>query len=71
MLHRRDRIGDRDRAPGHIGVQPLDHPPVELDRATRCVLGPLERRDDLARLRDLFRRRREDRVASLDVILNG
>ena len=32
-----------------------------------AVLGQFERRNDLARLRDLVRRRREDRVAGVDV----
>ena len=67
MPPRRDRIGDRDGAPGHVGVQPLHHLTVERNRATRGVLRPLERRDDLAGLRDFLRRRREDGVAGLDL----
>src|SRR5260370_212704 len=54
-------------APPHLGAPPLHHPPVELARAARGVFGLLECRDDLARFRDLFRRRREDRVAGHDM----
>jgi len=50
--HRRDRVGDRDRAPRHIGVQPFHHLTVERDRAARRVFRPLERRDDPARVGD-------------------
>ena len=32
--HRRDRIRNCDGALGHVGVQSLDHAPVDLDRAT-------------------------------------
>ena len=67
MPHRGDRIGNRDGALGHVGVQPLHHPAVELDRAARGVFRPLERGDDLARLGDFLGRRREDRVAGLDL----
>src|ERR1700687_4176264 len=48
-------------------MQPLPHLAVELDRAARGVLRPLERRDDLAGMRDFLRRRREDRVAGFDL----
>src|SRR6476661_9752365 len=65
--HRRDRVRDCDGAPGHVGVQPLHHLAVELDRAARGVLRSIECRDDLAGMRDLLRRRREDRVAGHDL----
>src|SRR6478735_8331166 len=65
--HLLDRIRDRDRALRHLGMQPLDHPPVELDRAARGILRQFEGCDDLARLGDLLRRRREDRIAGTDV----
>ena len=67
MPHRRDRIRNRNRALRHVGMQPLHHPAVELDRAARGVFRQLERRDDLSRLRDFLGRRREDRVAGLDM----
>ena len=67
MPHRCDRIRNRDRALGHVGVQPFHHAAVELDRAARGVLGLLEGGDDLARFGDFLRRRREDRVAGLDM----
>ena len=67
MPHRRDRVRNRNGAPGHIGVQPLHHLAVERDRAARGVLRPFERRDDLAGLGHLLRRRREDGVAGLDL----
>src|SRR5665647_3610627 len=65
--HCRDRIGDCNRAPCHIGVQPLYHLPVERNRAARGIFGLIERRDDLAGMRDLLRWRREDGVAGLDL----
>src|SRR6476646_973617 len=65
--HRRDRVRDSDRAPGHVGVQPLHHLAVELDRTARGVLRSIECRDDLAGMRDLLRRRRKDRVAGHDL----
>jgi len=40
---RRDRVGDRNRAPGHVGVQAAPPFAVELDRAARGVLRPFER----------------------------
>ena len=52
---------------GHVGVQPLHHLAIELDRAARGVFRLLERRDDLAGVRDFLGRRREDRVAGLDL----
>ena len=52
---------------GHVGMQPFDHPAVELDRAARGIFRKLEGRDDLARLRDFLGGRREDRVAGLDL----
>src|SRR5260370_4427168 len=67
ISNRRNRVRDRDRAPGHVGVQPLHHLAVELNRAARGVLRPLECRDDLAGMRDLLRGRREDRVAGHDL----
>ena len=42
MRHRRDRVGDRDGAPGHVGVQPLHHLTVERDRAARGVFRPFD-----------------------------
>src|ERR1700681_275989 len=65
--NRRDGVRDCNGALGHIGMQPLHHLAVELDRAARGVLGPLERRDDLAGVRDFLRRRRENRVAGFDL----
>ena len=67
MPHRCDRVGNGNRALGHVGVQTLHHAAVELDRAARGVFGPLEGRDDLARFGDFLGRRREDRVAGLDM----
>src|SRR3981189_517798 len=67
MPHRRDRVGDRNGAPGHIGMQPFHHLAVEPDRAARGVLRLLEPRDHLAGIGDFLRRRREDRVAGLDL----
>ncbi len=65
--HRSNRIRDRDRAAGHVGVQTFDHLAVEPDRAARGVFRLFEGGDDLAGLRDLFFRRREDRVAGFDL----
>src|ERR1700730_3561956 len=65
--HRRDRVGDRDGAFGHLGVQSLHHLTVELDRAARSVFGALERGDDLAGVRDFLCRRGEDRIAGHDL----
>src|ERR1700738_2502281 len=48
-------------------MQALHHLAVELDRAARGILRPLERRDDLAGMSDFLRRRREDRVAGFDL----
>jgi hypothetical protein len=45
----------------------LDHAAVDLHHAFSRVLGPVERRDRLAGLRDLVARRRECRVAGLDL----
>src|SRR6185437_11622753 len=47
--------------------QPLDHPSVELDRAARNILRQFEGCNDLTRLVDLLRRRREDRIAGIDM----
>src|SRR5262245_35775746 len=55
---RRDRVGDRDRAPRHVGVQALDHAALELDHALAFVLRQVEGGDDLLRLRDVVLARR-------------
>src|SRR5690349_17278117 len=63
----RGRVRDRDGAPRHLHVEALDHLAADLDRALAGMLGPLERRDDLPRPRDLVRARRERGVARLDL----
>src|ERR1700683_2441264 len=65
--HPRYRLGDSDGTPGHLGMQPLHHLPVELDRAARGVFRPLECSDDPAGLGDFLLRRREDDIAVLDL----
>src|SRR5262249_38158214 len=64
---RRDRLGDRDRAARHVGMQALDHAAVELHHALVLVLGQVEGGDDALRLRDLLRARREGGVAWPDL----
>ncbi len=48
-------------------MQPFHHPAIELNRAARCVFRQRERRDDLARLLDLGRGRREGGVTRFDL----
>src|SRR5262249_41242960 len=55
---RLDRLRDGDRASRHVGVEPLDHAALEPHDALVPVLRQVEGRDDLFRLRDLFRVRR-------------
>src|SRR5271163_4226760 len=65
---RRDAVRDRERALRHLLVQQLDHFAVELDRALAGVLGQGEGGDDRARALDLCIRRREGRVANVDLV---
>src|SRR5437016_12532302 len=62
-----DRLRDRDRAACHVGMQAFDHATVELHDALVLVLRPIERRDYLLRLGDVFRARREGGVARPDL----
>ena len=64
----RDRIGDRDRAPRHVGMQPFDHAAVDLDDAFVGVFRQIESGDDFPRPRHLVRRRRERFVAGCDLL---
>ena len=64
----RDRLGDRHRAPGHLGVQPLDHAAVDRHHALALVLRQFKRGDHLARPRHFVRARRERGVARLDLV---
>src|ERR1041385_3831969 len=66
IRHCRDRIGNRNGTFCHIRMQPLHHLTVQLNRPARCILRPLECRDDFSCMRNLRRRRREDGVAGLD-----
>src|SRR6186997_2322840 len=62
-VDRRNRLGDRDRAPRHVGMHALDHAAIDLHHTLVLVVGLLERRDDLSRLGDLVVARREHGVA--------
>src|ERR1700751_4739882 len=62
-----DRLRDRDRAARHVGMQAFDHAAVELHDALVLVFRQIERRDDLLRLGDVFRARREGGVARPDL----
>src|SRR5215475_9085843 len=50
-----DRLGDRDRAARHVGMQALDHAAVELHDTLVLVLRQIECRGDLLRLGNVFR----------------
>src|ERR1043166_5922395 len=67
IRHACDRIGNRDGPFCHVRMQPLHHLTVQLNRPARGILRPLECRDDFSCLRNLRRRRREDRIAGLDL----
>src|SRR5579872_288423 len=67
LAPRGDRIGDGERLSRHVGVQKLDHPPVELDHALAGVLRQRERRDDGGGAFDLSRGGSERLVADVDL----
>src|SRR5262249_53518132 len=62
-----DRLGDRHGPTRDVGVHALDHAAADLHHALALVLRPVERLDDGARLRGLLLRRREHRVARVDL----
>src|ERR1044072_2469997 len=67
IRHCRDRVGNRDGTSCHVRMQPLHHLTVQLNRPARGILRAPECRDDVSCLRVLLRRRREDRIAGLDL----
>src|ERR1044072_10027603 len=67
IRHCRDRVRNRDGTFCHVRMQPLHHLTVQVNRPPRRLLRPLECRDDFSCLRDLLRRRGEDRIAGLDL----
>src|SRR3981081_624064 len=66
IRHSRDRVRNRDGTFCHVRMQSLHHLAVELNSTARGIFRPLERRDDVSRLRHFLGRRGEDRVAGLD-----
>src|SRR5690242_7817294 len=64
---RLDRLRNRYGTPRHVGMQALDHAAVDGDDALGLVLRQIESGDDLARLGDLFRRRRKRLVADVEL----
>src|SRR6185437_1488028 len=67
LVLRFNRLRDRHSAPGHFGMQALDHAAIDGDDALGLVFRQIESGDDFARLGDLFQRGREGLVAQLDL----
>src|SRR3954463_14800107 len=67
VRHASDRIRNRDGPFCHVRMQSLHHPAVQLNSTARGIFRPLERRDDVSRLRHFVGGRREDGVAGIDL----